>query len=100
LLFTGRTATAQEMHELGVVGEVVARAELEQELQRLAERLAALSATSLARMKRVVGEGLDLPIDQAVELEHEVAMEHMASADVAEGLAAFSEGRPPRFEET
>jgi enoyl-CoA hydratase/carnithine racemase len=96
-LFTGRTATAAEMRELGVVTEVVAAEELETAVAALCERIARGSATSMARMKRVVGEGLDLPLDEALTLELAVAKEHLRSADVAEGLAAFAEGRSPRF---
>jgi enoyl-CoA hydratase/carnithine racemase len=48
-------------------------------------------------MKRAVGVGLDLPLDESLALELAVAKEHLRSADVAEGLAAFAEGRSPRF---
>jgi enoyl-CoA hydratase/carnithine racemase len=97
LLFTGRTATAAEMRELGVVTEVVAGEELETAVSELCERIARGSAASLARMKRAVGVGLDLPLDEALALELAVAKEHLRSADVVEGLAAFAEGRSPRF---
>ena len=97
LLFTGRTAKASEMHSLGVVTRVVAQADLEGAVTALCETIAGASATSLARMKRVVDEGLDLPLDEAIALELAVAKEHLGSADVTEGLTAFTEGRAPRF---
>jgi enoyl-CoA hydratase/carnithine racemase len=97
LLFTGRTATAAEMRELGVVNEVVPGGQLEAAVTDLCDRIARGSGAALQRMKRVVSEGLDLPLEEALELELEVAKEHLRSADVAEGLAAFSEGRAPRF---
>jgi enoyl-CoA hydratase/carnithine racemase len=97
LLFTGRTATASEMRELGVVNDVVPAERLEPAVAELCERIARGSEASLARMKRVVGEGLDLPLGEALALELAVAKEHLRSADVAEGLAAFSQGRRPRF---
>ena len=97
LLFTGRAATAREMRELGVVTEIVPPDRLEAAVTELCERIARGSAAALTRMKRVVGEGLDLPLDQALDLELAVAKEHLRSADVAEGLAAFSERRRPHF---
>jgi enoyl-CoA hydratase len=97
LLFTGRTATASEMLELGVINQVVPSELLETTVAELCERIARGSAAALQRMKRVVGEGLDLPLDEALALELAVAKEHLQSADVAEGLAAFAEGRRPRF---
>jgi enoyl-CoA hydratase/carnithine racemase len=100
LLFTGRNATAAEMHELGVVAEVVPAGELEGAVTVLCERIARGSAAAVQRMKRAVNEGLDLPIDDALMLEQDLAREHLRSADVAEGLAAFNEGRRPRFAAT
>jgi enoyl-CoA hydratase/carnithine racemase len=97
LLFTGRTATASEMRELGVVNDVVGAEQLEAAVADLCARIARGSGAAQARMKRVVGVGLDLPLQQALALELKVAKEHLRSADVAEGLAAFSEGRAPRF---
>jgi enoyl-CoA hydratase/carnithine racemase len=97
LLFTGRTATAAEMRELGVVNEVVRAEELETAVKDLCERIARGSAASVARMKRVVAAGLELSLDDAIALELEVAKQHLRSPDVAEGLAAFSDGRRPEF---
>jgi enoyl-CoA hydratase/carnithine racemase len=97
LLFTGRTATAAEMRELGVVNEVVPGDELEAAVTDLCDRIARGSGAAQQRMKRVVGAGLDLPLGEALALELEVAKEHLRSPDVAEGLTAFSEGRRPDF---
>jgi enoyl-CoA hydratase len=97
LLFTGRAATASEMRELGVINEVVEAELLESAVEELCERIARGSAAAVALMKRVVGEGLDLPLDEALALELGAAREHLNSADVAEGLAAFSEARKPQF---
>jgi enoyl-CoA hydratase/carnithine racemase len=98
LLFTGRIATASEMYALGVVNEVVPADGLEAAVTDLCEKIARGSGAAQERMKRVVGEGLDLTLDEALELELKVAKEHLRSADVAEGLAAFSGGRKPRFD--
>lgn len=97
LLFTGRAASAQEMHELGVVNEVVPRRELEETVQSLCETLARRSPEMLARVKHLVNEGSNHSLDAALDLELDACRAHMRSADAAEGLAAFSEGRRPSF---
>ncbi len=97
LMYTGAALSAEEMHGLGVVCEILPNDELETGVQRLCERLARGSAASLARMKRVVREGIDLPLEDGLALELAEAREHLHSPDVAEGLAAFAEGRRPQF---
>jgi enoyl-CoA hydratase/carnithine racemase len=97
LLFTGRAASAQEMCDAGLVNRVVPGEALEPAVQALCEQLAALSRDALAGMKAVVGDGLDLSLDDAVALELDAARRHLRSPSVAEGLAAFAEGRRPDF---
>ena len=88
------------MRDYGVVSQVVPDDELDSVVQKLGEQLARTSALALARMKRVVNEAADLPLDEALALELKVAGEHLASPDVAEGLAAFAGGRRPSFPST
>jgi enoyl-CoA hydratase/carnithine racemase len=97
LLFSGHSATAREMLDMGVVNEVVPADRLQTTVQDLCERIARGSVAALREMKRVVDEGLDLPLDAALDLELAAAKQHLRSPDVAEGLAAFGEGRRPRF---
>jgi enoyl-CoA hydratase/carnithine racemase len=43
--------------------------------------------------------GTERPVNEAMLAEREIFLEFMArSPDVKEGLAAFAEGRAPRFE--
>ena len=97
LMFTAETLDARAMHALGVVNEVVPDDELSAAVDRLATRLARGSRDTLARMKRVIQAGLDLPLDAALALELAQAREHLQSPDVAEGLTAFAEHRRPNF---
>jgi enoyl-CoA hydratase/carnithine racemase len=97
LLFTGRAASAQEMCDYGLVNRVVPADGLEPAVQALCDQLASLSRDALAGMKAVVGDGLDLGLDDALALELDAARRHLRSPSVAEGLAAFAEGRRPDF---
>jgi enoyl-CoA hydratase/carnithine racemase len=59
--------------------------------------LAEKSPIGLARMKRLVDEGLQLDVETALRREYEVVTEHNSSSDRNEGLAAFRERRTPVF---
>jgi enoyl-CoA hydratase len=97
LIFTGRAASATEMQKLGVVNDVVPREQLEDAVQSLCETLAQRSREMLARAKKVMRESFVMPIEQALDLEADACRAQLRSADAAEGLAAFSEGRRPNF---
>jgi enoyl-CoA hydratase/carnithine racemase len=97
LIFTGRTATAREMQQLGVVNDVVPADQLEAAVASLCETLARRSGEMQRRAKRVMREAAELPREQALDLELAACREQLRSPDAAEGLAAFSEGRRPNF---
>jgi len=97
LIFTGRSASAREMQQLGVVNDVVPANQLEAAVESLCETLARRSGEMQARAKRVMRETADLPQEQALDLELAACREQLRSPDAAEGLAAFSEGRRPNF---
>jgi enoyl-CoA hydratase/carnithine racemase len=97
LLLTGERLGAEQAVAWGLALRAVPAAGLAGEAVALAGRLAGLSRPCLVRMKQLVDRGLGLPLGQAIALETEVFMEHMGDADVAEGLAAFGERRPPVF---
>jgi enoyl-CoA hydratase/carnithine racemase len=65
----------------------------------LATTLAGRSAPALAAIKRLVYEGIELPLAAGLQIERAALPETLGSKDYAEGLAAFAERRPPRFME-
>jgi enoyl-CoA hydratase/carnithine racemase len=97
LMYTGDALTSQQMHDLGVVNQVVADDELEAAVEALCARLASRSAAGLARMKRVINAAATMQLADGLTLELAEAREHLQCPDVAEGLAAFSAGRRPNF---
>jgi enoyl-CoA hydratase len=97
LLFTGATIDASAAVRIGLVGEVVPKAELEHRVQDLAAGIATqapltLRATKLAVAATVRGsQVMDLAAARAATAAC------WASADFAEGRAAFADKRSPLF---
>lgn len=97
LLFTGDFISAAEMKEYGLVQEVVAAEQLEQTVQEIADKISAKSPLVLKKMKRLVADGMEQPLEIALKQELLSLKAHTSSYDMSEGLAAFAEKRKPVF---
>jgi len=97
-ILTAELVSAATAHEWGVVGRVVAAAELAGELDRVADDLLGRAPLALAAAKRaiVASAGGTWPTHGA-EVETTELMGLFASADGAEGIDAFVSKRPPQF---
>jgi enoyl-CoA hydratase/carnithine racemase len=99
MMLAGDPVTSEHALDIGLVNEVVAPEALEARAHAVARLLAGRSAPALAAIKRLVYEGIELPLGAALQVERAALPEILGSADYAEGLAAFAERRPPRFTE-
>ncbi|SFP26713.1 enoyl-CoA hydratase/isomerase family protein [Variovorax sp. 770b2] len=100
MMFTAEHVPARTMAEWGLVNQVVPAAQLHEAAQALCDRITDKSPLGLARMKQLVDDGLEQPLDVALRAECTTVQTHQASRDRAEGLAAFAEKRTPRFDGT
>jgi enoyl-CoA hydratase len=97
LLLTGEPLTATDAYRLGLVNEVVPDGSAVDRAVQLASGLAALPAQALAAAKRLVDEGVDMPLAAAVTFERETVSMLFGTDDRAEGVAAFLGKRAPAF---
>jgi enoyl-CoA hydratase len=98
MLLTGRAVDAAEALRLGLVEEVSAPEALLDAARALAGEVAGSAPLSVAAIKRAVGAGVELPLDEALELTRRELAALLESEDCREGIAAFLERRTPRFE--
>ena len=98
LYLLGETWDAATAERRGLVGQVVPDDELESAVTALAERLAAQAPLAVARMKRHFNTAERAGFDDILHLEAEGMIELAGTADFKEGLAAFTDRRPPHFE--
>ncbi len=98
LVYTARRLPAAEAKDLGIVMKVVADAELEAETMKLAQEIAN-SATYALRLAKKMFQSVYIPtLEQLLETENLAVATARLTHDHAEGIAAFKEKRPPKFE--
>jgi 2-oxoglutaroyl-CoA hydrolase len=98
MIMRGRRIGAAEALAVGLVTEVVPAAELDTAVARLVEELRALSPLALAIAKRVLNHAYDGPLGLGLEVEGLAYGLLRSTHDFREGVEAFDEKRPPRFE--
>lgn len=97
LALLGEPLSAAGAERFGLVARVVPVAEVVAEAQAVATRLAAGAPRALALTKAALDRSWTNAFADQLELEADLQREAGATADHAEGIAAFLEKRPPRF---
>ncbi|TCO57092.1 enoyl-CoA hydratase-related protein [Actinocrispum wychmicini] len=98
LLLTGRTFTAEDALAYGLVQEVLPFDDLLSRANAYARELATYSAPrSMAVMKRQLRDEATLPLAESGKRATELMLESFTHPELAEGLASWSERRPPGF---
>jgi enoyl-CoA hydratase/carnithine racemase len=98
MILLGRRITARRAAELGLVMAAVPAERLREEVDRVLAELAGCAPLSVMQAKHAIDQGIDLPIDEALRLERRCYDVTLFSEDRDEGLRAFAERRPPRFQ--
>jgi enoyl-CoA hydratase len=97
LCLTGRMMEAAEAERAGLVSRVVPDADLLDEAQKIAERVASLSRPIAMMVKESVNRAYETTLSEGVRFERRLFHATFATEDQKEGMAAFIEKRKPRF---
>jgi 2-(1,2-epoxy-1,2-dihydrophenyl)acetyl-CoA isomerase len=97
LAFLGEKLTAEQAALWGMIWRCVDDAELPAVVDQLARQLAAAPTRGLARTKEAIYSSGGRTLEQQLDVERDYQRELGYSADYAEGVAAFTEKRAPRF---
>ena len=97
LVLTGEAITANRAYELGLLTKVVKEGTLLSEAKAYAGKFKALPAFGLRIAKTVIDKGINMGLDDALELEKLGFSMLYSTEDQKEGLKAFTEKRRPRF---
>ncbi len=98
MILLGRRISAARALEIGLVSQVVPHAGLVAAVEALLAELEGCAPLSVQQAKAAIERGFGRPIDEALELERQHYDVTLYSEDRDEGLAAFAEGRPPRYQ--
>jgi len=98
-LVSGERFDAAEAHRLGMVHELVAAAELDATIDRIAQAFAACAPGALAEAKALLRKVIGAPIAPSlVSYTARVLARRRASDEAREGIAAFREKRKPAWQ--
>lgn len=97
LLFTGKIIDANEAKMLGLVNQVVSHELLTESALNLAQTILKNSQNAIQIAKKAINEGIEAPLDDAIELENIYFSQLFSTFDQKEGMAAFLEKRKANF---
>ena len=97
MLLTGDYIDAQKAKEIGLINDYFDNSNLENEVLKLAEKIALKSNKVLNIGKKAFYKQLEMPIEEAYRYTSEVMSENMLALDAKEGISAFLEKRKPNW---
>jgi 2-(1,2-epoxy-1,2-dihydrophenyl)acetyl-CoA isomerase len=98
MFYTGDMINAAEALRIGVVNRVVPLAQLENEVRALARKIAEGPAVAIRAVKETLFGRDKEELTELLDLEVEQQMRCFYSEDCNEGIRAFFEKRPPKFQ--
>jgi enoyl-CoA hydratase len=98
IMLTGRMMDVNEAERAGLVARIVPLADLLDEAIKTAGTIAAMSLPSVLAAKEAVNRAFETSLAEGVRFERRVFHSLFATRDQKEGMAAFIEKRPPKFE--
>jgi enoyl-CoA hydratase len=97
MMFSGEMISAQEAYQFGLVDRVFTTETLMDEVRKFAEKVVANGPLAIRGIKRAVQGGIELAMQDALDLEFKEYTGVALSSDAEEGMRAFLEKKSPSF---
>lgn len=97
LAMLGDKLSAEQAAQWGMIWRCVDDTEFKSTVDQLAMQLATAPTKGLARTKQAIYESWDKTLEEQLNMERDFQRELGRSQDYAEGVAAFTEKRAPKF---
>jgi enoyl-CoA hydratase len=98
LILTGRMMDAAEAERAGLVARIVPAQHLLEEALKVAATIAGMSLPSVLAAKEAVNCALETSLAEGIRFERRIFHSLFATKDQKEGMNAFVEKRPPKFQ--
>jgi enoyl-CoA hydratase len=98
LILTGRMMDVEEAERSGLVARIVPLQSLIEEAVKVAATIASMSLPAVLAAKEAVDRAFETSLAEGVRFERRVFHSLFATRDQKEGMAAFIEKRPAKFE--
>jgi enoyl-CoA hydratase len=97
LILTAEMISAQEAHRIGLVNAVVPASDLMSTATAMLRKILTNGPVAVALSIEAVVRGMELPLEDALQLEADQFGLLASTDDMREGMRAFLEKRPPQF---
>lgn len=97
LILTGARVSASEAAKMGLISRAVPAAELKEEVNRVASKIASYSMPVVSKAKECVNVAFEMGLAEGVMLEKRLFWGCFGLKDQTEGMAAFMQKRKPNF---
>ena len=97
LILTAEMISAQEAHRIGLVNAVVPAPDLMNTATAMLRKILTNGPVAVALSIEAVVRGMELPLEDALQLEADQFGLLASTDDMREGMRAFLEKRPPQF---
>ena len=97
MLLTGESINANYAKEIGLVNDYYPVNELEEEVLKIANKIASKSNLIVNIGKKAFYKQLEMPLEKAYKYTSKIMSENMMTLDAQEGITAFLEKRKPNW---
>jgi len=96
-ILTGEIINAAEALRIGLIHRIVTRADLIPAVESMAKVIMSRGQVAVRYAKEAINRGLDLSLEQGLEMESELFAMALNTEDAREGIKAYREGKRPGF---
>ena len=97
MLMCGEALTGERAYQLGLVSELAEEGQALNRALELARKVTFMPPKAMHAIKRVLRQGSDLPLPEALQLEQDEFQKLFDTTDKTEGMTAFLAKRKPKF---